>query len=32
MKETKTIIKAEDVTAVDFGKLSNSLQYIIHNK
>ena len=29
MKETKTIIKAENVTAVDFGKLSNLNEYVL---
>lgn len=29
MKETKTIIKAENVTAVDFGKLSNLNEYLL---
>ena len=29
MKETKTIIKAENVTAVDFGKLSDLNQYVL---
>ena len=29
MKETKTIIKAENVTAVDFGKLSNLSDYVL---
>lgn len=29
MKETKTIIKAENVSAVDFGKLSNLNEYVL---
>ncbi len=29
MKETKTIFKAENVTAVDFGKLSNLGEYVL---
>ena len=29
MKETKTIIKVENVTAVDFGKLSNLNEYVL---
>ena len=29
MKETMTIIKAENVTAVDFGKLSNLNEYVL---
>ena len=29
MKETKTIIKAENVTAVDFGKLSDLNEYVL---
>ena len=29
MKETKTIIKAENVTAVDFGKLSDLGEYVL---
>jgi len=29
MKETKTIIKAENVTAVDFGKLSDLSEYVL---
>ena len=29
MKETKTIIKTENATAVDFGKLSNISEYVL---
>ncbi len=29
MKETKTILKAENVTAVDFGKLNNLGEYVL---
>ena len=29
MKETKTIIEAENMTAVDFGKLSNLNEYVL---
>lgn len=29
MKETRTIIKAENVTAVDFGKLDNLNEYVL---
>ena len=29
MKETKTIIKTENATAVDFGKLSNMSEYVL---
>lgn len=29
MKEVKTIIKAENVTAVDFGKMSNLNEYVL---
>ncbi len=29
MKETKTIFKAENVTAVDFGKLGNLSEYVL---
>ncbi len=29
MKETKTIFKAENVTAVDFGKLNNLSEYVL---
>lgn len=29
MKETKTIIKAENVTAVDFGKFNNLNEYVL---
>ena len=29
MKETKTIVKTENATAVDFGKLSNMSEYVL---
>lgn len=29
MKQAKTILKAENVTAVDFGKLSNLSEYVL---